>query len=307
MNRIQLMEGKYPENNGYKVLRAKSPNSDRERSYRYEPTQDSMNTTAIARTTVNTYLGYDDSGAKVSVDVIPKSIIGENESLFRNGITAHSSVKLDQVLRIKDLIETETAFYVITDAFDGKSLEELLKEGKKLSEKNALEMVKRIAEVFCLVEKESMTNEEGEKMILMHRNIKPKNIVFHEGKAKLRGFGRAKLVAKDVLIKDTVGTLEYKSPQVLSRGLYTYKRDIWALGVLLYLAVVGEYPWKGSTEQELLKAIETCPLSIPSTTSKAVALLIESMLQIKEKDRIDWGDILKHPAFSILEDYTILC
>lgn len=303
LNFIHLMEYSLQENIEYKVLKAESSNFESARCYRFDPKSKPINIATIGKTIVNTYLGYDDSGSKVSVEVISKKITEESQEfeLFNDGQKVLSNVKLDQVLGLKDLIETTNNFYVITEAFDRKSLEELLQERKKLDEKSALSIIKRIAKVFYLFEKENLEDDEEEKMVLMHRNIKPKNIVFHEGRAKLRGFGFSKFIAKETQSKDSVGTGQYKPPQILSNSFYTYKRDIWALGITLYLAIVGDYPWKGSSEKELLQAIEKLPLRFPQTVGKETALLIESMLTIGEKERADWEDVLKHPALSVLE------
>jgi serine/threonine-protein kinase ULK/ATG1 len=73
-----------------------------------------------------------------------------------------------------------------------------------------------------------------EKKIL-HRDIKPTNILFHNGQLKLADFGFCKELEKEKdLTKTMVGSPIYMAPEVLKGELYDCRADIWSLGVVLY-------------------------------------------------------------------------
>jgi serine/threonine-protein kinase ULK/ATG1 len=91
---------------------------------------------------------------------------------------------------------------------------------------------------------------------VIHRDVKPENIMMHNGKLKIADFGFAKnVISSKHMQKSMVGTPLYMAPQVLKREKYTSKCDIWALGVIFYEVIIlftqmlfGCLPWTGKSE-----------------------------------------------------------
>ena len=69
---------------------------------------------------------------------------------------------------------------------------------------------------------------------IVHRDMKPENILIHNGKLKIADFGLAKPTHSSLFMDSNVGTPMYQSPQMLSSEKYSYKCDIWALGIIYY-------------------------------------------------------------------------
>ena len=75
----------------------------------------------------------------------------------------------------------------------------------------------------------------------MARDLKPENILMKELDLKLCDLGFAKASQGDFL--DTiVGTPVYMAPQILTRQKYSYKCDVWSIGVLIYEMMYGKRP-----------------------------------------------------------------
>jgi len=70
---------------------------------------------------------------------------------------------------------------------------------------------------------------------IIHRDIKPSNYVGKNSVYKLTDFGLSKLYANELEKSMTyVGTPRYMSPEIFLGEPYTYKTDIWSLGIILY-------------------------------------------------------------------------
>ena len=92
---------------------------------------------------------------------------------------------------------------------------------------------------------------------IVHRDLKPANILATgESKLKIADFGfgiKAQLLTKSS--KYNVGSPLYMAPQSLKRNEYSFKSDIWSLGVIFYEILFSDTPWKAKTEKQLQKKI----------------------------------------------------
>jgi len=77
-------------------------------------------------------------------------------------------------------------------------------------------------------------------MSIIHRDLKLENcMVVEKGSdsplIKIADFGLGKILEKGKTSKDSVGTITYASPEVLTGEEYTEKIDIWSLGVIFFI------------------------------------------------------------------------
>eukprot|EP01091_Cochliopodium_minus_P015729 TRINITY_DN5687_c0_g1_i2.p1 TRINITY_DN5687_c0_g1~~TRINITY_DN5687_c0_g1_i2.p1 ORF type:complete len:344 (-),score=142.78 TRINITY_DN5687_c0_g1_i2:32-1063(-) len=87
---------------------------------------------------------------------------------------------------------------------------------------------------------------------ISHRDLKPENyLVVHKDddlRIKLSDFGLSKVYGEEQMMKTLCGTPQYLAPEVIekARGItegYSFKVDIWSLGVILYILLVGYPPY----------------------------------------------------------------
>jgi len=124
---------------------------------------------------------------------------------------------------------------------------------------------------------------------ILHRDLKPTNILFHNGVVKLADFGFCKeLLKENDMTQTMVGSPIYMAPEVLKGLIYDIRADIWSLGVILYEMIYGLCPYEESTIPKLVTLIDNSILRFPSDVqvSDSIKTLIKKMLTIKYRERL---------------------
>ena len=161
----------------------------------------------------------------------------------------------------------------------GKLIDRILRLGG-FSENDVARHIKQISSALIYIHRKN----------IVHRDISPDNLLFLSDKIdspiKIIDFASSKkLVSSWGEAKD----IAFTAPEVIT-GRYTDKCDIWSLGIILYLMLSGETPFKGKNEVELLLDIQTRELSfkerIWKKTSPEAVSLIQQMLKKNPDERI---------------------
>ncbi|UYV81851.1 hypothetical protein LAZ67_20002691, partial [Cordylochernes scorpioides] len=133
---------------------------------------------------------------------------------------------------------------------------------------------------------------------VVHRDLKLGNILLdlETGKVTLANFCLGKhLLSTNDLLKDQRGSPAYISPDVLSEqsmgpGMpYLGKpSDMWAMGVILYTMLYGQFPFYDSVPQELFRRIKAADFHIPSDgrVSEGTVTIIRSLLNLNPTQRL---------------------
>lgn len=121
-----------------------------------------------------------------------------------------------------------------------------------LKEEEALVVFRQLLEAF----------KELNKNNIMHRDLKPDNIFFSEGKVKLGDFGFCKMLEMN-MAQTMLGSPIYMAPEILKEEIYTLKADIWSLGVVLFEMLFGYCPFESSSISQLINVIKDTELKIP--------------------------------------------
>ncbi|CAD8210709.1 unnamed protein product [Paramecium octaurelia] len=136
---------------------------------------------------------------------------------------------------------------------------------------------------------------------VIHRDIKPQNILYLDGVYKIADFGLARVYqTNDELTKS--GTPKYASPQLFEEGSnFTNSADIYSLGIVCYELIFGGLPYQVNNLQQLitkLKQLESNPIKVNRSAAgmtEEIANLIENMLKYNENKRISWNGLFSHP------------
>jgi serine/threonine-protein kinase len=168
------------------------------------------------------------------------------------------------IARLLDGGTVEGAPYVVMEYVDGAPMDQYCRE-HGLSVAERLRLFRQLCEAVAY----------AHRNLIVHRDIKPGNVLVREGVAKLLDFGIAKLVEPDgtsvamalTEAGDRLMTPDYASPEQVRGEPITTASDIYSLGVLLYELLTGERPFRaaGLTAGQIERAICTEEPPKPST------------------------------------------
>ncbi|KAJ8289268.1 hypothetical protein COCON_G00019270 [Conger conger] len=137
------------------------------------------------------------------------------------------------------------------------------------------------------------------KKNIVHRDLKLGNMVLNKRthRITITNFCLGKhLVSEDDLLKDQRGSPAYISPDVLSGRPYRGKpSDMWALGVVLFTMLYGQFPFYDSIPQELFRKIKAAEYSIPEDgrVSENTVCLIRKLLVLDPQQRLTAAEVLE--------------
>lgn len=162
--------------------------------------------------------------------------------------------------------------FIVLEFCEGETLRALLKEGP-LDVALTVGVVRQVASAL------SAAHAVG----LVHRDVKPSNVMVDEGGAvKLLDFGVAKVEGQRLTRTGQVlGTLEYMSPEQVAARTVGSATDIWSLGLLAYEAMTGQHPYRRASRRETIHAIaadEPVVLTYEGEIPERFTRTIEQML-----------------------------
>ena len=207
---------------------------------------------------------------------------------FKREAQASSLLRAPHTVQVYDFDQTpEGVMYLAMELLDGRSLHAIL------GEEGALDPV-RVARVMDGIA-ESLGEAHGQGIV--HRDIKPENIYLEPRPqpdfVKVLDFGIAKIVSGDgsqgpalTAVGQTLGTLEYMSPEQLMGQALDGRSDLYALGILAYEMLTGTLPFPAKTPGEMITAhLKTVPPP-PSKKIPAIPPLLDQIiLKLLEKNR----------------------
>ncbi|HET6533329.1 MAG TPA: serine/threonine-protein kinase, partial [Actinoplanes sp.] len=149
-----------------------------------------------------------------------------------------------------------TVAYVVMELLPGRTLSQRLAEGP-LPPRLALRICSEVAAALAAA------HAAG----LVHRDVKPSNVMVTPAGAKVFDFGIAAVIGQDELERngDLLGTPAYLAPERLTGGDVLPASDVYALGLLLHRVLTTRLPWSADTATQMLRAhVYTRPAPLPA-------------------------------------------
>jgi len=229
----------------------------------------------------------------VAIKLLPGELVSAPRhriERFRHEARAIARITHPNICTLHDVGEDGSAIFLVMEYVDGATLAARLEDGA-LPLPLAMRVAIQIADAL----------DHAHRHGVVHRDLKPGNIMLIRDRVKLLDFGLAKLKERDeqVPIDATqserlteagiiVGTVPYMAPEQIEGREVDARTDIFAFGVVVYEMVCGRRPFAGDSRASLMAAIVAAEPPPPSSLQpEAPASLERLILRCLAKDPED--------------------
>ncbi len=244
------------------------------------------------------YLAHDvKHDRKVALKVLrPELSAALGSERFPREIKFVAQFNHPHILSLYDSGEAVGLLYYVMPYVEGESLRDRLARDKQLPIADAVRILKEVADALAY------SHARG----VVHRDIKPGNVLLSGRHAVVTDFGVAKAVTASAT-RDTmttvgmaVGTPHYMAPeQAMGEADIDQRADIYALGILAYEMLAGRTPFTAQTAQGILAAhVMETPRELTETRPGIGEPLAQAIMKCLAKNPADrWqsaDDLLTH-------------
>jgi len=205
------------------------------------------------------------------------------------------TLKHPNIIGIHEVFETDTTLYLVLELVTGGELfDKIVGEGSFPEEKTR-HYFKQMLDATAYLHGQGIA----------HRDLKPENILMKDKTSdilKVSDFGLSRCVGEAHFMKTICGTPQYVAPEILtasSTGGYGVACDIWSLGVILYIMLVGHSPWDEDKPKSIFVQIKEGDFEFDpeewDPISQSVKDLIKRLLTVDPEKRMTVTEALVDP------------
>jgi hypothetical protein len=221
---------------------------------------------------------------------------------FLSEIKTTANLQHPHILPLHDSGEAGGMVYYVMPFVEGESLRDRLTRDQQLPVDEAVRIATEVADAL------QYAHEHG----VIHRDVKPENILLHGGHALVADFGIALAASRSegaTRMTETgmsLGTPAYMAPeQAMGERAITPKADIYALGCVLYELLSGEPPFTAPTAQAIIarvmteepRALTLHRHTIPAHVEAATRKALEKLPADRFASAAEFAAALRDPAF----------
>lgn len=229
---------------------------------------------------------------KVAVKVMREEFKRDAKSKERFLEEARTVAELHHpgIVDIHSVVEDEAGIYMVFEFIEGRTLDEILSEKKRLSLTEAKAILKQVCSALDFAHRHQV----------VHRDLKPGNIMVTDQGVKIMDFGISRYAAaseKPRMTETAQGTPCYMAPEQ-EYGAIRRESDLFSLGACLYEMVTGArpYPEPATAERKLTRSYEK-PSQLVAGLPPELDALIDGSLHpdpdLRVRTAKDFGALLE--------------
>ncbi|CAL1526109.1 unnamed protein product, partial [Lymnaea stagnalis] len=240
------------------------------------------------------YKAYRKSGERevVAIKCVLKSSLNRasTENLLTE-IELLKTLKHEHIVTLKDFLWDSNYIYLIMEYCNGGDLSRFIRSKRALPEHIVKRFLQQIASAMKFLWDKNVA----------HMDLKPQNILLTSTASpqiKLADFGFAKHLFDGDRLHVMRGSPLYMAPEIICRGTYDNRVDLWSIGVILFECLFGKAPFASKSFKELGEKIwDQKPIEIPPgvNVSDNARDLILRLLQRQPARRITFPEFFAHP------------
>lgn len=200
---------------------------------------------------------------------------------FLREVRIAASLTHPHILGLHDSGEADGFLYYVMPYIEGESLRERIARQGDLPVPEAVRIIKEVVDALAYAHSQNV----------VHRDIKPDNVLLSGRHAMVTDFGVAKAVSeatgRDKLTTAGValGTPTYMAPEQAAADPHIdHRADIYAIGVVAYELLAGEPPFTGTTQQQILAAhLSQAPQPVSQRRANISPTLDQFVMKCLEK------------------------
>ncbi len=202
---------------------------------------------------------------------------------FRTEAQSAASLIHPNIVSVFDVGEDKGISYIVMELLESKTLKDYIQAKGPLSSELTLKIAVQIASAL----------EAAHKAHIVHRDIKPQNIMLNQNLvAKVTDFGIAKVAntstATITSFGKTMGSVHYFSPEHAKGGYTDAKSDLYSLGVVMYEMVTGKLPFDADSPVSVaLKHIQEIPIEPKKINPNVSQALNQIIMKAMEKSTVN--------------------
>ena len=220
------------------------------------------------------------TGHNVAVKVLRPEYNEDREfiSRFQREAEAASKMTHHNIVNLLDVGMDGENRYLVMEYVQGKTLKAVIQERGKLSAPLACQIAIRILSAL----------EHAHRNVIVHRDIKPQNILVHEdGHIKVADFGIARIADSATLTHgdNVMGSVHYFSPEQARGEGATAASDIYSTGIVLYEMLTGRVPYDGDNPVAVaMQHLHAAPAPIQSISPDVPPSVVRVCMRAMEKN-----------------------
>ena len=208
------------------------------------------------------------------------------------------------MVNVYDVGDEDGINYIIMELVEGITLKNYIERKGKLTVRETTSIAIQVA----------MGIEAAHNLNIVHRDIKPQNIIIsREGKVKVTDFGIAKVASSRTISSVTMGSVHYTSPEQARGGYSDAKSDIYSLGIVMYEMITGRVPFDGETasdrggESTCRKSMVPPHVYAPEIPVSLEEIILKCAQKSQERRYANAAELLKVLKQSLVTPDVFLC
>ena len=231
---------------------------------------------------------------KVAIKFINKTkMTNQDRILLTNEIDILTTIRHPSLINLYEIIDYYDTCYIITEYVHGVDLYTYVEDKNyKIPEFRIVSIIQQL----------SCANYYLSYFGIIHRDIKPEHLLlddkYEEPTIKLIDFGLADILFPKEKSCAQFGTIGYAAPEVLKGIPYNKTSDIWSIGILIYLLIIGCLPFDDANEVNKIRDMTIneeipFPAVICKKKTQESIYLLENILRKDQTKRLSLEEILK--------------